>query len=97
MNSHLFNKKGTNYAITSPYCIRNISELGLYNNCHIGTDYAFPQTTELVSPLAGEVLKAISWGDYGGQIFLYIPTIHKTLHYAHLSRLDVKKRTTCFC
>lgn len=91
MNSHLFNKAGRDYSVTSSYGIRNIPELGLYNNYHIGTDYAFPQTTELVSPLAGEVLKAISWGDYGGQIFLYLPTIHKTLHYAHISRIDVKK------
>lgn len=91
MNSHLFNKKGTDYAITSPYGIRNIPELGLYNNYHIGTDYAFPQATELVSPLPGEILQAISWGDYGGQIFLYLPTIHKTLHYAHISRIDVRK------
>lgn len=91
MNSHLFNKKGTNYAITSPYGIRTIPELNLYNNYHIGTDYAFPQATELVSPLPGEVLKTITWGDYGGQIFLYLPTIRKTLHYAHISRIDVRK------
>lgn len=71
MNSHLFNKAGKNYSITSAYGIRNIPELDLYRNYHIGTDYAFPQATELVSPLRGEVLKTTTSGFCQEELFYY--------------------------
>lgn len=52
----------------------------MFDNYHIGTDYLLPQGTGLVSPLVGEVLKTAVFGDYGGQVLLYIPIINKTLH-----------------
>lgn len=91
-NGKLFNKAGKDYRVTSPYGNRNITVQGKQvKGYHIGTDYAYPQGTELVVPLRAEVLHTAFGGDYGGQVFAYLPDLDITLHYAHMNVVSVRK------
>lgn len=89
-NSKLFNKQGKDFGVSGPFGIRNIPSLGLYNNYHIGVDYPYTQGTELVFPVDVEIIKAYTGGDYGGQVYGYNDNLNKTIHLAHMTRIDVR-------
>lgn len=95
MNSKLFNKGNKTYRVSSPFGHRDLTvDNKDISGYHIGVDYAYPQGTQLVSPLDVEILDVRTYGDYGGQIFAYAKDINKTIHYAHVSKIDVKKGQT---
>ncbi len=92
-NAKLFNKAGKDYGVSSSYGQRNLTvngkKLGKY---HIGTDYLFPQGTELVLPVDVEIIGVnTGHGDYGGHVFAYSKELDGTFHPSHMSRIDVKK------
>ena len=95
MNSKLFNKAHKDFKVTSPFGLRNPFPGVLADhegkNYHIGADYAYPQRTDLVSPVDVEILKTMDWGAYGGQIFAYNKFFDVTLHFAHINSILVKQ------
>lgn len=70
--------------------IRNIPELGLKNNYHIGTDYGANIGEEVTAYDDGVVISTSGHADYGKQVFIYFTKIDKTGHYAHLNKIFVK-------
>ena len=92
-NAKLFNKAGKDYRVSSSYGQRNLIVNGKdISGYHIGTDYLFPQGTELVLPVDVEII-GVNTGhsDYGGHVFAYSKELDGTFHPSHMSRIDVKK------
>lgn len=92
-NAKLFNKAGKDYGVSSSYGQRNLTVNGRkLGNYHIGTDYLYPQGTELVLPVDVEITGInTGHGDYGGHVFAYSKELDGTFHPSHMSRIDVKK------
>lgn len=60
---------------------------------HIGYDYRARTPLNLVSPLNGVVVETVIslWSSYGRQIFIYDEEKNVTVHFAHLSKVNVTK------
>lgn len=95
MSKYLIDRltKSTRFVIShggdgTKFGMRDVPEVGLYNNYHIGNDYNTPEGTRLYAPCDGKFLATKRLGnssEYGNQIYFYMEDYGDTLHLAHLN------------
>ena len=81
----------TGYSDGTTFGLRDIPELNMYNNFHIGNDYNTPKGTALYAIEDGYFLRTVrdGYGDgYGNYILFYVPKFNKTFHLAHLAHIE---------
>ena len=84
-------KYKTGYLDGTTFGMRDIPELGMFNNYHVGCDYNLPSGTPLYAPTDGMFLKTVRDGvgsGYGNYIQFYMASEDDTLHLAHLRNIE---------
>lgn len=86
-----FYGNGQDIYITGGYYDTDRDYVKKYGN-HTGYDYRARTPLGLVAPLDAEVVRTMfEPKGYGTSIHLYLPALNVTLHFAHLSKILVKK------